>query len=113
MYKLQRDVSSLADASRSTNLKQKLSKCIVMRSEERIPNVSISDYHKMVYKHFGIYVNVTCEIHHYVDITVTHTGSLMSSLLRSTIYRSVKFLVSLCVSHVRPQVEHGCFRRNL
>ena len=44
VHKLQMDVNSLADASRSCNLKLNCSKCAVMRFGKRIPNVTIPDY---------------------------------------------------------------------
>ena len=80
-----------------------------------ILNVNISDYHidcvplkyEHVYQNLVIYVDVKLKFHRYVDNRVGRIGSMMSNLLRSTICRSIEFMVSLWVSHLRPLIEYG------
>ena len=61
LHKLQRDMNTLGNASRSWNLKLNPYKYSVMRFGERTPNVNISDYHIDVVplKHEPIYKDMT------------------------------------------------------
>ena len=53
-----------------------------------------------------IYVDFRLKFNRYVDNEKGRTGSLMNKLLRSTVCRSVEFIVSLWVSHLLPLTEY-------
>ena len=41
-----------------------------------------------------------------INVVIVKAGALVYNLLRSTVCRSVEFLLTLCVSHI-PLVEYG------
>ena len=47
------------------------------------------------------------KFHRHVDFIVGRAGSMMNNLLRSTVCRSIGFMVTLWVTHIRPLIEYG------
>ena len=45
------------------------------------------------------------KFHRHVDFIVGRAGSMMNNLLRSTVCRSIGFMVTLWVTHIRPLIE--------
>ena len=108
---LQSDLDSIARASSSWNLRLNPAKCVVMRYGCRggmehhytVQDSTIQQVHK--YRDLGVIVDSTLRFHSHIDCIVGRTGSMINNLLRSTLCRSVDFMVTLWVSHVRPLIE--------
>ena len=65
-----------------------------------------------VYKDLGVYVDVKLRFHEHVNLVVGRASSMISNLLRCTVCRSTKLMVSLRVLHVRPLLDYGRCVRN-
>ena len=112
---LQRDVDRLAATSASWNLRLNYDKCVVMRfgggciQSERGPNYTIDGVELKVvtsYKDLGVVVDRNLRFHSHIGRVVGKAGALMGNLLRSTVCRSRKFMVTLFVAHLRPFVDY-------
>ena len=114
MRELQLYLDSIASISWSWNLKLNPAKCVVMRFGSRnvtsSPNYSIfgtplSSVTK--FRDLGVIVDSALRFHCHIDLVVGRTSSMMINILRSTVCRTVKFMVTLWVSHLRPLIEYG------
>lgn len=91
------------------------SKCVVVRFGDRSHSPNPCEYRingerlQFVrgYKDLGVKVDSVMRFHGHIDLVCGRVGSMISNLLRSTVCRSVEFMVSLWVSHVRPLMEYG------
>ena len=77
-----------------------------MRHEYSIAGCRLSSV--SVYKDLGVWVDDKLKFHHHVRVVAGRAGSMMSNLLRSTVCREAKFMVSLYISHVRPTMDYCC-----
>ena len=114
MRKLQQDLNQRAEASSCWSLKLNPAKFMVKRFGERVDNncekyqiFGVSLQFVKVYKDPGVYVDVKLRFHEHVNLVVGRASSMISDLLRCTVGRSTEFMVSLCVSHVRPLLGYG------
>ena len=113
--RLQADIDSIARVSSSWSLKLNPAKCVVMRFGERLHEARVLDYQISgetlrfveVYRDLGVVVDSSLRFHRHVDIVVGKAGSMISNLLRSTVCRSVEFMLTLWVTHVRSIIEYG------
>ena len=96
-----------------------IDKCSVVRFSSRsslLPYDGISPYRvndeniKFVTSQMdlGILVDRSLKFHSHIAKTVRSVGGLMTNLLSSTLCRSVKFMMNLYVSHIRPKIEYAC-----
>ena len=63
-------------------------------------------WYPIINKDLGVWVDNKLKFHHHVRVTVGKAGSLMSDLLCSTVCRDPEFMVTLCVSHIRPIMDY-------
>ena len=114
---LQDDLDSIVRISSSWNLRLNPSKCVVMRFGRGCAReVSEDDtrYHinghelefVSTYRDLGVIVDTDLRFHAHISTVVGKAGALMGDLLRSTICRSIDFMVSLFVSHIRPLLDY-------
>jgi len=114
---LQDDLDSIVRISSSWNLKLNPGKCVVMRFGRGCAgDVLAEDTHYHInghvlefvstYRDLGVIVDTKLRFHAHVNTVVGKAGALMGDLLRSTICRSMDFMVSLFVSHVRPLLDY-------
>ena len=47
------------------------------------------------------------KFHSHINDVIDKAGAMVNNLLRSTVCRSVDFMLTLYVSHVRPIIEYG------
>ena len=113
--RLQTDLDSIARHSSSWNLTLNPTKCVFMRFGNRSSDEQASGYaiqedqlsSVVVYRDLGVLVDSGFKFHRHVDFIVGRAGSMMNNLLRSTVCRSISFMVTLWVSHIRPLIEYG------
>ena len=113
---LQQAIDRVVSNSCSWNLSLNPSKCVVVRfgdcrggELDRVPyelNGSTLEFVRSC-RDLGVVVDDKLWFHSHVDSVVRKAGGLIGSLLRATKCRSVHFMVSLFVSHVRPIIEYG------
>ena len=112
---LQNDLDSLFAISHSWNLKLNPKKCIVMRfgssnysdgadSGYMLGGVSL----KLVNTHrdLGVLVDSSLRFHPHIAEIVRKSSGLANQLIRSTVCRSPKFMVTLFISHLRPILDY-------
>ena len=112
---LQHDLDTINRVSSSWNLKLNISKCVAMRFGRRrcddsdLPiykingeNISLKDHTKDL----GIIIDEKLRFHQHVRTVVGRAGRLIGDLLRSTVCRSPKFMLTLFVTHIRPIIEY-------
>ena len=58
------------------------------------------------HRDLGVKVDRDLKFHHHVSEIVCNAAGLSSSLLRTTVNRSPKFMVSLFVTHIRPILDY-------
>ena len=113
--RLQQDLNRMVEASRSWNLKLNGDKCVVMRfgggsdGEANRPNYKIDGRDLRVvksYRDLGVIVDDKLRFHLHVGVVVGKAGALMGDLLRSTVCRTRRFMVTLFVTHIRPFIDY-------
>ena len=117
MTTLQRDLEQLAMVADSWNLSLNRSKC-VMRFSRRFAgwNNIVSDFKyelggaalEVVTHHrdLGVVVDRDLKFHNHVGELVHKAARLSSSLLRAAVNRSLEFMVTLFVTHIRPIIDY-------
>ena len=112
--RLQNDLNNIADTSLSWNLKLNPAKCVIMRFGERsgTDQVAYSIYGTNLifvdsYKDLGVTIDSGLKFHAHVNAVIGKAGAMINNLLRSTVCRSVEFMLTLYVSHIRPIIEYG------
>ena len=112
--RLQNDSYNNADTSLSWNLKLIPAKCIIMRFGEKYLTyqVAYSIYGTNLlfvdsYKDLGITIDSGFKFHAYINAVIGKACATISSLLRRTVCRSIEFILTYYVSHIRPLIECG------
>ena len=109
--RLQADLDSIAGASSSWNLKLNPAKCVMMRygvggDSGHQYTINESPLQLVVkYRDLGVMVDSSLRFHSHIDTVFGKTSAMITNLLRCTLCRSVDFMVTLWVSHVRPPIE--------
>ena len=110
---LQRDLDILTRKSESWNLVLNHGKCKVMRfGKGRSLGEALYSVNGNIlevvnsYRDLGVVVDASLKFHLHVREVVYKAGGLLSNLLRTTVCRSMDFMVALYVSHVRPIMEY-------
>ena len=110
---LQRDLESIVSRARSWNMNVNPEKCVSMRfgsrtsgraAAYRIGGIELETV--LSYKDLGIRVDSSLRFHSHIDAVVCKAGGLMCELLRSTVCRSVEFMLTLFASHIRPIIDY-------
>ena len=65
------------------------------------------------YKDLGITIESILKIHAHFDAVIGEAGAMVNNLLRSTVCRSMEFMLTLYVSHICPIIEYGSFAWNV
>ena len=112
---LQRDVDRLAATSASWNLRLNHDKCVVMRFGGRNSQDGNGPIYEIdgnvlqvvsSYRDLGVIVDRDLRFHTHIGRVVGKAGALMGDLLRSTVCRSRRFMVTLFVAHLRPFMDY-------
>ena len=113
--RLQQDLDRLSATSKSWNLKLNKEKCVVMRFGGGTPGEEVGPMNRIdeaelkvvaAYKDLGVVIDNRLRFHTHVGMVVGRAGALMGDLLRSTVCRSKKFMVTLYISHIRPYMDY-------
>ena len=115
VHSLQRDLDSICRVSKSWNLRLNPRKCYAMRfgrgaslvdqpSEYFIEDQALQ--YVQSYKDLGIIIDSSLRFHHHIRKLAAKAGGVMGDLLRSTVCRTSKFMMSIFISHIRPLVEY-------
>ena len=115
---IQQDLHRLYDVSSSWNLRLNLDKCVVMRFGSRSNGMSNNGINsgyllggsplKLVYTHkdLGVLVDADLRFHAHIASIVGKATGLLHQLLRGTVCRSMQFMNTLLVSHIRSLLEY-------
>ena len=60
-----------------------------------------------LYKDLGIMIDSGLKFHAHIKVVIGKAGVMINNLLQNTVSRSVEFMLTLSVPHVRPRIEHG------
>ena len=58
------------------------------------------------HRDLGVIIDVNLKFHSHIRSIVNHAAGLASNLLKSTICRSAKFMVTLFIAHIRPLIDY-------
>ena len=110
---IQHDLDLLCARSLSWNLKLNSNKCVVMRFgcsfEDGGSGYFIGGQElQLVKSHrdLGILVDHQLKFHLHIDTLVGKASRMANQLLRATVCREPKFMVTLFVSHIRPLLDY-------
>ena len=113
---IQQDLDQLYEISSSWNLRLNLDKCVVMKfgSCTTISSGTNSGYLlggnplKLVHTHkdLGVIIDSDLRFHAHTASIVGKATGLLHQLLRSTVCRSMQFMNTLLVSHIRSLLEY-------
>ena len=107
---LQDDLNRIYSVSRSWNLCLNTEKCVVMHFGRGSPAEVFVDGRELSsvqsYRDLGVIVDSSLKFHNHVRLVAGKAGGLMSELLRSTLCRSEKFMMTLYTSHIRPIMDY-------
>ena len=59
------------------------------------------------YKDLGITIDSGLKFHAYINAVIDKAGAMINDLLRSTVCRSVEFMLTLYISRIIPIIEYG------
>ena len=110
---LQLDLDLFSNRASSWNLKINPDKCVVVRFGSRAQAESQNKYSvagsqlEFVSSHRDLGVVVDCRLrfHQHINMVVNKARGLVSQLLRETVCRKRKFMVTLFISHIRPLMD--------
>ena len=112
---LQQDLDNLYRISSSWNLKLNPNKCVLMRFGTAVYSEGEDSGYvlggsslKLVRTHrdLGLLIDYSLRFHPHIAEIVRKSSGLANQLLRSTVCRSPKFMVSLFISHIRPILDY-------
>ena len=96
----------------SCNRKLSPAKCVKMRIGEKsgTDQAAYSNFGTNLifvhsYKDLGITIGSGLEFHAHINTVIGKAGEIISNLLRSTVSRSVEFMLTLYGSHIRPIIK--------
>ena len=91
-----------------------MKKCVMMRFAEKSVTyqVAYSVYGTNLlfvdsYKDRGIIIDSGLELYAHINFVIGKAGTKINNLLRSTVSRSVEFMLALQVLDIRPTIEYG------
>ena len=110
---LQRDLDVFAAKASSWNLKLNPAKCVVMKFGGSSSTVQVRNYSlhgrelEVVESHrdLGVVVDNKLRFHAHIRSIANKSRSLVNQLLRGTVCRSRKFMITLFISHIRPVMD--------
>ena len=110
---LQADLETFSHRARSWNLHLNTGKCVFMRFGTGSPcdmPVGYSLYGQNLtqveaHKDLGVLVDTNLKFHLHVGSLVRKANGVANQLLKATVCRSAKFMVTLFVSHIRPLLD--------
>ena len=115
---LQSNIDTLVSTSASWNLFINPEKCVVLRFSPRMSPLQSSGLSPYTadgvqlqfsesHSDLGVQVDRKLKFHGHIRRRVAVAGALTTNILSSTLCREADFLLSIYISHVRPQLEYG------
>ena len=112
---LQEDLNNLHNISLSWNLNLNPKKCVLMRfgtanyldgeaSGYTLGNSSLNLVR--THRDLGVLIDSSLRFHPHVAEVVRKSSGLANQLIRNTVCRSLKFMTTLFISHIRPILDY-------
>ena len=110
----QNDINILERTAHSWGLRLNRDKCVVLRFQRNASPAPPPQYHinqtkirvESSHADLGVLVSSDLKFHQHISNTARKAAGLTQNLLKSTVCRTPKFMMTLFCSHVRPIIEY-------